>query len=56
MPGLLQKDIDTSKEVLIFAEKNYETAEKNYETYKNHYLSRNLKPISFEEFLKNYEV
>ncbi len=49
MQTMLQMDIDTSKEVLIFAKKNYET-------YKNHYLSRNLEPISFEEFLKNYNL
>jgi len=49
MHNKLRMDIDTSKEVLIFAKKNYET-------YKNHFLSRNLKPISFEEFLKNYKL
>ena len=48
MQSKSQMDIDTSKDVLIFAKKNYET-------YKNHFLSRNLKPISFEEFLKNYK-
>ena len=49
MQTMLQIDIETSKEVLIFAKKNYET-------YKNHFLSRNLKPIPFEEFLENYKV
>jgi len=49
MQRILQMDIDTSKEVLVFAKKNYET-------YKNHFLSRNFKPISFEEFLKNYKL
>ena len=27
---------------------------KNYKTYVAHYESRKLKPISFQEFLKNY--
>ena len=44
-----QMDIETSNEVLVFAKKNYQT-------YTNHYKSRNLKPMSFEEFLKNYKL
>jgi len=31
-----------------------EFALKNYKTYVAHYESRKLKPISFQEFLKNY--
>lgn len=31
-----------------------QTALKNYKTYVNHYSFRNLQPMSFEEFLKNY--
>jgi len=31
-----------------------EFALKNYKTYLAHYESRNLKPIPFQEFLKNY--
>ena len=31
-----------------------EFALKNYKTYLAHYESRNLKPIPFHEFLKNY--
>jgi hypothetical protein len=27
---------------------------KDYKTYVKHYSLRNLKPMSFEEFLKNY--
>ena len=49
METMVQKDIDTSKDVLIFARKNYKT-------YKNHFLSRNLKPISFDKFLENYKL
>ncbi|MFT6755829.1 MAG: hypothetical protein ACJAV9_001320 [Urechidicola sp.] len=49
MQKILQIDIDTSKEVLVFAKKNYKT-------YENHFLSRNLKPIPFDEFLKNYKI
>ena len=49
MQTMAQMNIDTSKEVLIFAKKNYET-------YKKHFISRNLKPISFEEFSKNYKL
>lgn len=30
------------------------TALKDYKTYLEHYSFRNLKPMSFEEFLKNY--
>jgi len=33
-----------------------EFAFKNYKTYVAHYESRNLKPIPFHEFLKNYMV
>ena len=44
-----QKDIETSKEVLIFAEKNYKT-------YKDHFLSRNLQPMSFDKFVENYKL
>ncbi len=29
-------------------------ARRNYNTYVKHYESRNLKPMSLEEFLKNY--
>lgn len=29
-------------------------AVKNYKTYLNHYSRKNLQPMSFEEFLKNY--
>jgi len=29
-------------------------ARKNYNTYVKHYKSRNLKPMSLDEFLKNY--
>jgi len=29
-------------------------ARKNYNTYVKHYESRNLTPMSLEEFLKNY--
>jgi hypothetical protein len=49
MQTIVQKDINNSSRVMIFAKKNYET-------YKNHFLSKNLKPISFEEFLKNYKL
>jgi hypothetical protein len=31
-----------------------EFALKNYKTYVEHYESRKLKPIPFQEFLKNY--
>jgi hypothetical protein len=31
-----------------------EFALKNYKTYVAHYESRNLKPIPFHDFLKNY--
>ncbi|MFB9271423.1 hypothetical protein ACFFT3_05940 [Lutibacter litoralis] len=31
-----------------------QTALKNYKTYLKHYSFRNLKPMSFDEFLKNY--
>lgn len=31
-----------------------EFALKNYETYVSHYKSRNLKPMPFQDFLKNY--
>jgi len=30
------------------------TALKNYQTYVNHYKTRNLIPMTFEDFLKNY--
>lgn len=49
MRTIVQKDIDTSKEVLVFAKKNYKT-------YKDHFKSRNLKPISFDKFLENYKL
>ncbi|MFK5957564.1 MAG: hypothetical protein QM495_01710 [Lutibacter sp.] len=29
-------------------------AKRNYNTYVTHYKSRNLTPMSLEEFLKNY--
>ena len=29
-------------------------AKKNYETYLNYYKNKNLTPMTFEEFLKNY--
>jgi len=29
-------------------------ARRNYETYVKHYQDRNLTPMTFEEFLKNY--
>ncbi|WP_372793548.1 hypothetical protein [Lutibacter sp.] len=29
-------------------------ARRNYNTYVKHYESRNLKPMSLDEFLKNY--
>ena len=29
-------------------------ARRNYNTYVKHYESRNLKPMSLEDFLKNY--
>lgn len=32
------------------------TARRNYDTYLKHYQLRNLKPISLEEFLRNYEL
>ncbi len=41
--------VKTSKEVLIFAKKNYET-------YKNHFISRNLQPMSFDKFVENYKI
>lgn len=31
-----------------------EFALKNYKTYVAHYESRDLQPVSFQEFLKNY--
>jgi len=31
------------------------TARRNYNTYLKHYELRNLKPMSLEEFLKNYD-
>lgn len=31
-----------------------QTALKDYKTYLNHYSFRNLRPMTFEEFLKNY--
>ena len=31
-----------------------ESAYKNYKTYVAHYESRELQPMSFSEFLKNY--
>jgi hypothetical protein len=31
-----------------------QTALKDYETYLNHYSFKNLQPMKFEEFLKNY--
>ena len=49
MESKLKMYIDTSSEVLVFAKKNYET-------YRNHFKSRNLKPKSLEEFLKNYKL
>lgn len=32
-----------------------QTALKDYKTYLKHYSFRNLKPMSFDEFLKNYD-
>jgi hypothetical protein len=29
-------------------------AKRNYQTYLAHYKARNLKPMPFEEFVKNY--
>jgi uncharacterized short protein YbdD (DUF466 family) len=31
-------------------------ARRNYKTYVQHYKSRNLTPMSLEEFLKNYQT
>jgi hypothetical protein len=31
-------------------------AKRNYRTYVTHYESRNLKPMPFEEFIKNYAI
>ena len=31
-------------------------AKRNYKTYLAHYKAKNLNPMSFEEFLKNYAV
>jgi len=39
---------------LISTEDTKEFALKNYKTYVAHYKERNLEPVSFDEFLKNY--
>ncbi|MEX1383745.1 hypothetical protein [Lutibacter sp.] len=31
-----------------------ETAQKDYKTYLKHYSLRNLEPMNFDEFVKNY--
>jgi len=33
----------------------HNTARRNYNTYVKHYELRNLKPMTLEEFLKNYK-
>ncbi len=33
---------------------NVNFAMKNYQIYLSHYKSRNMSPMSFEDFLKNY--
>jgi hypothetical protein len=39
---------------LISTENTKEFALKNYKTYVAHYKERDLEPVSFDEFLKNY--
>ena len=34
----------------------YRNAKKNYNTYLQHYLNKNLKPMTFDEFFKNYNI
>ena len=31
-------------------------AKRNYNTYLRHYQLRNLKPMTFDEFFKNYNI
>jgi len=45
------KDIYENNNSSTFIKK---LALKDYKTYVAHYESRNLKPVSFSEFLKNY--
>lgn len=37
------------------SEKIIRDARRNYNTYVKHYEARNLKPMSLEEFLRNYD-
>lgn len=46
----------TSIDEYCALEKISEFAKRNYQTYVSHYKERNLKPMSFEEFIKNYSV
>jgi uncharacterized short protein YbdD (DUF466 family) len=49
MENTLVQEFDTSARVV-------KIAMKNYETYVRHYRSKNLIPMTFEEFLGNYRA
>ncbi|REE83116.1 hypothetical protein BX611_0396 [Lutibacter oceani] len=44
----------TSPQISFTSEGVNQTALKDYKTYLKHYSFRNLKPMSFEDFLRNY--
>jgi len=47
MKSTKNNDLTTSESIIQFAKRNYQT-------YLAHYQSRNLQPMPFDEFIKNY--